>query len=263
MTNGTIAATKFCLVTRPEHQAETLNNLLKQAGWETISFPTITIKASTPTAFLQQLPKQIKQFDIALFVSRNAVDYTFKHLQPPLPDALKLGVIGKGTWQALKNKGVTSHIIPTESYNSEGLLASPTLQQVNEKNIIIFRGQQGRNLLGDTLRQRGARVEYQEVYRRTLPDYAENEFEQQTQPHFPDIAIFTSAEGLLNCFRLVSETAASGLRQTPWLLISERMRETAAKLGHNADIIIANSASDEGIFQALQEWQNIDKNHHP
>lgn len=263
MTDDILNTNLVCLITRPAHQAEKLNQMLSQQGFGVINFPTIAIQASSPTPFLQQLQDNIKQFDIALFVSRNAVDFAFKHLKATsLPDSLDLGVIGKGTWHALQSQGVESHIIPAESYNSEGLLASQALQNVNAKKIIIFRGQQGRNLLGDTLRQRGANVEYQEVYQRVLPEYAAGTFEHLTQTHFPDIAVFTSAEGLSNCFQLVSETMASTLRQTPWLLISERMRETARKLGHNTDIIIANSASDEGIFQALQSWKQTDRNHH-
>ena len=260
MTNEEVTETLFCLITRPAHQAAQLNAMLQQAGLGAINFPTIAIQASSPTPFLQQLQNTIKQFDIALFVSRNAVDFTFKHINSALlPNSLELGVIGKGTWQALKNQGVESQLIPAESYNSEGLLASRALQHVEGKNIIIFRGQQGRNLLGDTLQQRGASVEYQEVYQRMLPEYATGTFEQLTAAHFPDIAVFTSAEGLSNCFQLVSESIASTLCKIPWLLISERMRETARKLGHNADIIIANSASDEGIFEALQKWKQTHK----
>ncbi len=245
-----------CLVTRPGHQTKQWSTMLARSGFSIINFPTIQINASSPTPFLEHLDENIKQFDIALFVSRNAVDYAFEYLSPTkLPDSLQLGVIGKGTWVALKNQGVESHIIPADSYNSEGLLASQVLQQVEGKRIIIFRGQQGRNLLGDTLRQRGASVEYHEVYRRVLPDHPTGTFEQLTEPHFPDIAIFTSAEGLSNCFQLVDETMAIKLRSIPWILISERMRETARNLGHNADIIIAISASDEGILQAIKEWQ--------
>jgi hypothetical protein len=32
------------------------------------------------------------------------------------------------------------------------------------------------------------------------------------------------------------------------------MRESAVELGHNASIIIAKNASDEGIQQAISEW---------
>ena len=245
-----------CLVTRPQHQTRALVELLDQAGWQALLFPSIEIQPSPITAFLEQLPQRIQDYDIALFVSRNAVDFTFKHLQADdLPQNLQLGVIGKGSWQALQQQGVESSIIPSDSFNSEGLLASPALQQVGGKRIIIFRGQQGRNLLGDTLRERGARVDYQEVYRRQLPDYPANHLEQLTRQNFPQLAIFTSAEGLRNTMQIVSAEMAQRLRQITWLLISERMRETARHLGHNADIIIAVSASDEGIVEAIKRWQ--------
>ncbi len=256
MNDGVQAPGLTCLVTRPAHQTQQLNDMLEQTGFGIINFPTIQINASPATPFLENLKDELGHYDIALFVSRNAVDFSFKYLPSTgLPDSLQLGVIGKGTWMALKNQGVESHIIPTDSYNSEGLLASAVLQQVNGKRILIFRGQQGRNLLGDTLRERGASVDYQEVYRRVLPEYAKGTLGRLTQPYFPDIAVFTSAEGLLNCFQLVDKSMAEKLCSIPWLLISERMRETARNLGHNADIIIAISASDEGILQAIQEWQ--------
>lgn len=248
---------RFCLVTRPAHQSRLLNQMLEQAGFAVISFPTIAIETSPSTPFLQQLNQSIQSIDIALFVSRNAVDGAFHYLDPAsLPVRLQLGVVGKGTWQALQDKDIASHIIPADSYNSEGLLASAALQQVKNKRIVIFRGQQGRTLLGDTLQARGAEVEHVEVYRRTLPDYPQEYFEQLTRAQFPQLAIFTSAEGLKNCFQLIGAAQAKTLCSIPWVLISERMRETARELGHNADIIIANSASDEGILQSLQEWQH-------
>lgn len=244
------------LVTRPAHQNEQLNRLLQQAGFNVISFPTIAINAATPTPFLRGLSKNINRYDIALFVSRNAVDYAFDYLQADdLPATLRFGVIGKGTWQALKSKGIESNIIPSDSFNSEGLLASKALQQVAGKRIIIFRGQQGRNLLGDTLLKRGAKVEYSEVYRRELPLYPDGYFSQLSKDTRPDLAIFTSAEGLSNCFQLLDEQQAQAIRSLPWLLISERMRETARNLRHNAATIIADSASDEGILSAIQAWQ--------
>ncbi len=244
------------LVTRPSHQSEYLNSILRQAGFDIISFPTLSIQATPPSVYLKNLEQNIRNFDIALFVSRNAVDFAFKSLHPEtLPASLKLGVIGQGTWQALKNHGVESSIIPAESYNSEGLLNSPGLHNVTGQRIAIFRGQQGRNLLGDTLLQRGASVEYIEVYRRTRPKYDGQHFDDLTTDHFPDLAIFTSSEGLTNCLSLLTEKQSQALRSIPWLLISERMRETSRNLRHNAEIIIAHAASDEGILQALLAWR--------
>lgn len=245
-----------CLVTRPVHQTGLLNKLLVEAGFYPINFPTIAIVAASPTPFLTGLQDNIKNYDLVLFVSRNAVDFSFYFLDATrLPADLQLGVIGKGSWVALKNHGIESRIIPASSYNSEGLLQSPALQRMAGKRVLIMRGQEGRNLLGDTLRERGAEVDYCEVYRRELPASTPDDFKLLTREHFPDVVVFTSAEGLQNCFKLLNKQQAGQLRGLPWLLISDRMRETARDLGHNEEVIIAGTASDEGIVLALQHWR--------
>ena len=245
------------LVTRPAHQSGPLGAMLDSAGFKALDFPTITISSATETPFLKQLNERIREYDIALFVSRNAVDHAFEHLAVEhLPATLQLGVIGKGTLKALREHGLDTQVIPADSFNSEGLLASAVLQQVDGKRVIIFRGQEGRNLLGYTLMQRGALVDHVEVYRRVLPQTGPQDFDRLCAAEFPRIAIFTSSEGLSNCFELLDDAQADRLRAIDWLLISERMGETARNLRHNARIIIAHSASDDGIVSALQEWRH-------
>ena len=145
-------STLNCLVTRPAHQSGLLNKLLTEAGFYPVNFPTIAITAANPTPFLRGLQENIKHYDLVLFVSRNAVDFSFKFLDSSrLPASLQFGVIGKGSWLALKKQGIESQLIPANSYNSEGLLESPGLQQMIDRRVLIMRGQEGRNLLGDTL----------------------------------------------------------------------------------------------------------------
>ena len=256
MNQGHSGSRLNCLVTRPVHQTGLLNELLDEANFNPLNFPTIAIVAASPTPFLTGLQDNIRNYDLVLFVSRNAVDFSFHFLDSTLlPNDLQFGVIGKGSWLALKEHGIESRIVPANSYNSEGLLESPALQQVTGKRVLIMRGQEGRNLLGDTLRDRGARVDYCEVYRRELPTSTPQDFAVLTAQHNPHVVVFTSAEGMHNCFELLDQQQAEVLRKLPWLLISERMRETARNLGHNAEVIIADSASDEGIVLALQNWR--------
>ena len=65
---------------------------------------------------------------------------------------------GPGTAEALASVGVTDVRIPATTFDSEGLLALPELSAVRGKRIVIFRGDGGREDLGDALvRARRAR----------------------------------------------------------------------------------------------------------
>lgn len=245
------------LNTRPRHQQAELTALLEQDGARVLSFPVIEIVLTENDALRQSLKQDIGQYDILIFVSRNAVDGAFQFI-----DAARLaadttcGVIGGATRHALADRieNLDQCLVAGEPYNSEALLEAEVLQQVAGKRIMIFRGQQGRNLLGDELAVRGAEVDYCEVYRRKLPPCDQSAFNRLVEGAFPTLAILTSNEGMHNLFQLVDAAAAERLHKIPWLLISERMRESALKLGHNAPIVIAQSASDEGIHQTICDW---------
>ncbi|MDH5355872.1 MAG: uroporphyrinogen-III synthase [Gammaproteobacteria bacterium] len=245
------------LNTRPAHQQAELNRLMTAQGASVLAFPTIEISRATATGFHQNLASHLNDYQIAIFVSRNAVDGAFAFLgSKPLPAHLKLAVIGEGTYQALAQRveGLDRRLIRSEPYNSEGLLDAGELQQVDGQNILIFRGQQGRTLLTEQLQARGASVDHCEVYRRNLPDYDDHEFARLSEKQAPTLVLLTSTEGMHNLLALVDEAWRSQLLHTPWLLISERMRESAIKLGHNAGVIIARKASDAGIHQSICEW---------
>jgi uroporphyrinogen-III synthase len=249
---------EHCILnTRPAHQQDSLKALLEGEGAQVIAFPAIEIIECETTDFHRGLIENIRHYHIALFVSRNAVDGALRYLErDKLPADLQLGVIGEGSYRALLEQvdDLDARLIRGHPYNSEGLLATSALQQVAGKKILIFRGQQGRNLLGDELRARGATVSYCEVYRRRIPENDASSFAQLTTTRFPTLAVFTSNEGMLNLLNLTSGSSRRKLLDIPWLLISERMRESAVNLGHNAAIIIAANANDEGIQQAINQW---------
>jgi len=244
---------QIILNTRPAQQQAELSAMLEQAGARVLSFPVIDIQ---PVEAKAQAP-DLSRYDILLFVSRNAVDGACQlYDSAQLAAVEQLGVIGSATRSALIQQlgDPGAKLISSEPYNSEALLTAAALQQVTAKRILILRGQEGRNLLGDELAARGAQVEYREVYRRALPAVDADAFNRLVAPTFPTLVILTSNEGMHNLFQLVDAPAAARLRKIPWLLISERMRESALKLGHNAPIIIASGASDEGIRQTICEW---------
>ena len=249
------------LNTRPAHQQGELTRLLQQEGARVLAFPVIDIQPVAIGPAQQQLANAIGDYDILLFVSRNAVEGALRFIDcRRLKQSARLGVIGSATRVALAAAFAAGGIdlddcmVAGEPYNSEALLQSQALRQVEDKRVLILRGQQGRNLLGDELRRRGATVDYAEVYRRALPQSIAADFNRLVAADSPTLVILTSAEGMHNLVELVDEAATRSLCRIPWLLISERMRESALKLGHNAAVLIAQSASDSGIRQTICEW---------
>ncbi len=248
---------QLILNTRPAHQQAELSSLLELEGAQILSFAVIDIVPHESAITRQRLVQQVSDYDILLFVSRNAVDNAFRYIDSTrFKPGLCFGVIGTATRLALAQRvaQLDSCLLAGAPYNSETLLEADALQRVDGKRVLILRGQEGRNLLGDELTARGAEVDYCEVYRRELPNWALSDFDRLVENAFPTLVILTSNEGMHNLFELVAPAAAERLRRIPWLLISERMRESALKLGHNASIIIARSASDEGIQQAICAW---------
>ncbi|VAW91373.1 hypothetical protein MNBD_GAMMA23-1055, partial [hydrothermal vent metagenome] len=152
---------KHIMVTRPAHQASKLIHLLEQAGAQVYCQPLIEIIAIDKPITAIERVKKLNTTDIVIFISQNAVTHGMQLIQQQgtLPAQLKLATVGLGSaslLETLTNRPVD--IIPQNAYNSESLLAHPALQNVDGKTITIFRGIGGRNLLAETLRERGAQV---------------------------------------------------------------------------------------------------------
>ncbi|MDX2506535.1 MAG: uroporphyrinogen-III synthase [Gammaproteobacteria bacterium] len=250
------------LVTRPVHQAQTLCDMVTERGGQATRFPVIEIEPLNPSARAANLINNPGMIDFAVFISPNAVEYGLRQLlaQGEIPDKLKLVTIGGASALKLRQLiGRTADICPLEHYNSEALLALESLQYdaVNKKRVIIFRGLGGRELLATTLRQRGAKVDYAEVYQRRRPEVDNNLLDAVWGRDTPDIVTVTSSEGLTNLVAMVGKKYQARLLQTPLVVVTEKMRLYARTLGFNADILVAAKASNEALLESVQELFSV------
>src|SRR4051794_13532664 len=87
------------LITRPAHQAQNLCTKITALGGQPILFPTIAIEdiADQKNLFLQIQP--LTKYDMAIFISPNAVEKALSLIQQPWPEQLKIAAIGDGTVQ--------------------------------------------------------------------------------------------------------------------------------------------------------------------
>lgn len=242
------------LVTRPAHQADNLSAGIRAAGGNPVLFPVLEILAVEDQRPLLDLIARLDEFDLAIFISPNAVNQAMSLIQAKrtLPPRLKIAVVGKSSTKELSNFGVNQVIVPATRFDSEALLDMAELQQIEGKRVVIFRGDSGRELLGDTLVQRGATVEYAECYRRIKPDTDTAPLLQALASKQMNAIVVTSSEGLRNLFDMVGKSGQPWLKKTPLFVSHERIAQTAKKLG--CAHVVVTAAGDEGLLQGLLDY---------
>ncbi len=241
------------LITRPAHQAEPLCQRIHDAGGRAVRFPLLRISDTSDAPQVVELLRHPALYDLAIFISPNAVEYGLPALQRyagPAANTL-IAAVGRGTARELQNRlGRAPDLLPAQRFDSEGLLALPALQAVSGKRILILRGNGGRELLGETLRERGATVDYAEVYRRDPPlaeDAATDWLEMS------DLITVTSGEALHNLWEFAAAAQRPVLLNKPLITVSERVAQQAGELGFT-HVMVADGADDDAILRATLSW---------
>ena len=244
-------AGKTIVVTRPRDQAGELAGAIAAQGGEALLLPLLEIGPPADPAPLAATV--LADYAVAVFISPNAVAYSLPALlaRQPWPAGLLPAAVGQGTVKALAALGIAGCIAPTERFDSEALLALPELQaqRVDGKRIAIFRGDGGRELLADTLRQRGALVDCIACYRRSPPASGAEPLMAAWRAQRLDAITVSSSEGLRYLVDLLDESGRARLAATPLFVPHARIAENARALGL-ANIILTAPA-DAGIVAGL------------
>ncbi len=159
------------VITRPKSTADTLAAALAREGARPIVFPALAIEDPDPSPRLEEALGRLPECGLAIFISANAVErgLALARRRAAWPGHTRVAAVGQATAQALRNSGFPDVISPRERQDSEALLALPELRAVKGENVIVFRGEGGREHLREVLEVRGARVDYVECYRRSRP----------------------------------------------------------------------------------------------
>lgn len=237
------------VVTRPREQAAELIRLIEQAGGHPVLFPLLEISPAADPQALRDAVARLAQFDLAIFISPNAVRYGMQAISAAgaLPPQLQIATVGQGSARALHELGVKAVIAPQDRFDSEALLALPELQHVNGRRVAIFRGDGGRELLGDTLQARGATVEYVECYRRSRPQQDAGALDGEI-----DALTVTSSEALGYLWEMLDEQARVRIAAVPLFVPHARIAEKAHALGWREVQLAAGG--DDGLLAGLIAW---------
>ena len=239
------------VITRPARQAAGLAREIAALGGTPLVFPAIVILPPADTAALRAVQAELARYDVAIFVSANAVEYGVGDPASWPPRMLTLAP-GPGTAAALAGLGIADVRIPMTTMDSEGLLALPELRDVAGKRVVIFRGESGRELLRNALEARGASVVQAECYRRARPQSGATGLIEAWREKRIDAVTLTSGEGLENLWEILGAEGRAFLDATPIFVPHPRIADRAKALGLRE--VIVTPPADAGLIASLLEY---------
>ena len=145
---------------------------------------------------------------------------------------------------------------PRTTMDSEGLLELDEFTAPSGKRVVIFRGGTGRDLLADTLTERGAHVTRVDCYRRARPRSGAEGLVAAWRERRVDAITLTSSEGLDNLWEMLDSYGRSELGATPAFVSHPRIAERAHAL-KLARVIVAEP-TDAGLIASLLQYFDAD-----
>ncbi len=202
------------LLTRPRPQQADWAARLRAQGVEVAALPLMEITPPDSPAPGRAAWQQLPGCALAVFVSPNAVDGFFA-LAPPgasWPPGPRAACVGPGTARALQARGVPAESIVQPAAGAASLDSEHLWERLCDADwqgaqVLVLRGNGGREWLAEQLGRAGARVQLVSVY-------------QRAEPHW------SPAE------QAVLDDALARPRQHAWLLSSaESVAQLAARVG--------------------------------
>ena len=250
---------KSILITRPKMQTERLASELAAKGGVVVMAPMINIEPTT-NFDLRSVILILQQSAAVIFVSVNAVKYGLRN-SLELIDSLKgkdIFAVGKSTALTLVDRGLENVVFPKDDHTSEGLLDLEQLRSaaVLAKTVTIFKGIGGRPILGSILQDRGALVRTVECYTRTHTCFSLRDLLGLHDLKMPSVIVATSVSILVNLVRKIENENLNCLYEVPMIVASRRLERFAKSTGFRGDIILAKSADNKAIVEAISVWMD-------
>lgn len=245
------------LVTRPADQAGHFIDMINSSNGMAINLPTIDIAASPLNDQQKNKLRNLSDVNIVIFVSVNAVNYALKALESmelTFPENLIVAAVGPSTASALQQNNVQVDIVPENDFSSEGLLATPELDEIAGEKILIFKGQYGRELLSAELEERYAEVDSLECYQRVIPDVDTKPIVELLKTRSIDAVTATSVSSISNLFEMFGRDGEL-LADVPFVVASRRIAEVSDDFDIKTTTI-ADNAGDKAMLQALSDLAN-------
>jgi uroporphyrinogen-III synthase len=247
------------LLTRPSDESAALATVLAEAGVFSSSLPLLDIQplpiSDTQRAMILALDHYCAVIVVSKPAARIGLDLVGRYW--PQPPVQRWFSVGAATAQILADHGLDVSC-PHEGDDSEALLELPQLREAiaqPDARVLIMRGEGGRELLAERLREQGASVDYLELYRRGLPRYVEGALPERIQSEHLNGLVVSSGQGFEHLYQLAG-SAWPELARLPLFVPSPRVAEMARAAGAQT-VVDCRGASATALLTALRETRPV------
>lgn len=244
------------LVTRPDQAGIELTTALSAAGRAAIHAPLFTLAAGSELNLLPGYFSRLNPGDWIIAASGHAVSYaeqTVEQIGGRWPH-VQYAAVGRSTALHLQQACGQPVLFPASDETSEGLLQLPALQTVSGQQVLILRGNGGRPLLAQVLRERGAEVNFCECYQRVPLEYCGAQQTDIWQRANVNLLVITSGDILQQLVALVPDTAHHWLTSCRLVVVSKRIAAMAREFGWQ-EIVISDRADNRSLIAAVEQFE--------
>lgn len=225
---------KNIIVTRARAQSSDLLEKLNCLGANTLELPTIKINEITPNNELDDAINNIEAYKYIIFTSENGVNIFFNRLKEHKCDSRKLYnskivAIGKGTAEALENRGVVADIIP-ERFVGESVVEELRPLLSEDDKILVPRAKEARRLIVDEL-SKICNVQEIHVYETVHGQGSQEELVEFLDHASEAYITFTSSSTVKNFMSILPENKDEILRKLKIISIGPITSKTIKEYG--------------------------------
>lgn len=239
------------LIARPAASSQDLVAAVAEQGWQAVPFCPLQM-ALLPEA-IDSMQQAAMVADVIFIVSPSAVHLVMPYLGN-IPEYVKFACVGEGSAKALAQYVDAARIVyPQDGNDSEAVLRLPFWQEIAGKNVVILRAQTGRNLLADSLQEKGAQVRCLSVYERQPCPIDWSVLSQLLLLNVP-IAVFVGSQEMAKqLFTQVPTPLHTALKSLLYFSIHPRIGAFLHEQGINR--VVNCAANHKEICAQLQhEW---------
>ncbi|WP_417564940.1 uroporphyrinogen-III synthase [Marinobacter sp.] len=247
------------LICRPEPEASRLASRFRAAGADVRILPLIDREPLPETPERRTLILCLDEYAHVIAVSPFAARLLLDEVDswwPQIPMGIRWYGVGAGTAAVFAEHGLSPQK-PPEGWTSEALLALPSLNDFQGERVLLASGENGRELIRETLEARGARVTLLPLYRRFCPEYSPEQIQETLETFAPEAIVTLSGETLNNLIAL-SANSSHNLYDRLLIVPADRVAEQARKAGFRNPCIPGSLADNDIVATVAMQLDGRD-----